>query len=141
MTTKEYLNQARYIDLRINSKLETIERLNALANKATSTLSDMPHSPSRDVHKREKLIVKIIDLEHEVDDDIDKLVDLKREIMNVIKGVDDEDCQTVLERRYICMDEWKDIALEMNYEERTIYRIHGKALTMVKIPEDSHFCQ
>lgn len=29
MTAKEYLDQARHIDLRINVKLETIERLRA----------------------------------------------------------------------------------------------------------------
>lgn len=141
MTAKEYLNQARHIDLRIDSKLETIERLNSLANKATSTLSDMPGSTSRDPHKREALICKIIDLEHSVETDIDTLVDLKSEIMSVIGDVDDEDCQIVLERRYICMDEWKDIADEMNYDERTVYRIHGKALGMIKIPESYETCQ
>ena len=42
MTTKEFLNQAYRIDQRINSKLEQIISLHALATKATSTLSDMP---------------------------------------------------------------------------------------------------
>lgn len=133
MTAKEYLNQARHIDLRINSKLETIERLHAIATKATSTLTDMPAPASRDVRKREKVIAKIVDLEHEVDDDIDKLVDLKREIIQVIKNVDDEDCQVLLEKRYICLDEWQSIADAMHVDLRTVYRIHGKALTLVQV--------
>ena len=47
MNAKEYLKQAFYLDKRINSKLEQVESLNALATKATSTLSDMPKSPNR----------------------------------------------------------------------------------------------
>ena len=133
MTAKEYLNQARHIDLRIDSKLETIARLGELSMKATSTLTDMPGSPSRDIHKREKILVKIIDLENEVNDDIDKLVDLKREIMTVINSVDDEDCQVLLEKRYICLQEWQEIADDMAVDLRTVYRIHGKALNKVDI--------
>ena len=40
MTVKEYLSQAYRIDQRINSKLEQVASLRALATKATSTLSD-----------------------------------------------------------------------------------------------------
>ena len=45
MNAKDYLNKAYRLDQRINSKLEQVESLNALATKATSTLSDMPRSP------------------------------------------------------------------------------------------------
>lgn len=132
MNAKEYLNQARHIDLRINTKLETITRLGEIANRATSTLTDMPGSPTRDIKKREKIIAKIIDLEHEVDDDIDKLVDLKKEIIQVIKNVDDEDCQVILEKRYICLDDWQEIANDMDINLRTVYRIHGRALSKLE---------
>ena len=53
MNAKEYLKQAFYLDKRINSKLEQVESLNALATKATSTLSDMPKSPNRGTSKLE----------------------------------------------------------------------------------------
>ncbi len=67
------------------SKLEQVESLNALATKATSTLSDMPKSPNRGSSKLEDTIVKIIDLQEEINRDIDKLVDLKKEIVRTIK--------------------------------------------------------
>lgn len=85
MTVKEYLSQAYRIDQRINSKLEQVASLRALATKATSTLSDTPPSGSRNVQSMENVIVKIIDLENEINEDIDTLVDLKREIVGVIK--------------------------------------------------------
>lgn len=73
MTVKEYLGQAYRIDQRINSKLEQVGSLRALATKATSTMSDTPPSGSRNVQSMESIIVKIIDLENEINEDIDML--------------------------------------------------------------------
>lgn len=81
MTIKEYLSQAYRIDQRINSKLEQVRNLRELAEKATSTLSDIPCSGNGNKQKMESVIVKIIDLENEIDEEIDKLVDLKHEIV------------------------------------------------------------
>ena len=58
MTTKEFLNQAYRIDQRINSKLEQIISLHALATKATSTLSDMPVSKTESQSKWRRLSQK-----------------------------------------------------------------------------------
>ena len=60
MTTKEYLSQAYRIDQRINSKLEQVASLRALATKATSTISDNLPSGSQNVQAMEDIIVKII---------------------------------------------------------------------------------
>ena len=58
---KEYLGQAYRIDQRINSKIEQVSALNNMATKATSTISDMPGSATRNIHRMEDVIVKIID--------------------------------------------------------------------------------
>ena len=50
MNAKEYLSQARWLDMRINSKLAQVDSLHSLATKATSTLSDVPPSGTRNVH-------------------------------------------------------------------------------------------
>lgn len=49
MTAKEYLSQAYKIDNDINSKLEQVASLRDLATKATSTMSDTPGSPNRNI--------------------------------------------------------------------------------------------
>ncbi|MCM1227575.1 MAG: hypothetical protein NC320_09175 [Clostridium sp.] len=118
MTAKEYLEQARFLDLRINAKLEEVEQLNALATKATSVYSDMPGSPNRDTAKMAKTIEKIVDLENEIDRDIDELVDLKREISNVIKRVQNQEHQYILEQRYLHFVKWEYIAVDMALETR-----------------------
>ena len=99
MKAKEYLKQAFYLDKRISSKLEQVESLNALATKATSTLSDMPKSPGRGTSKLEDTIVKIVDLQKGINRDIDKLVDLKKEIIRTIKKMEDKELQVVLEKK------------------------------------------
>lgn len=80
MTAKEYLNQAYRIDERIDSKLKQIESLKGLATRVTSVFSDMPHSSSPDNQHLEKTIVKIIDMENEINDDIEKLLIIKHDI-------------------------------------------------------------
>ncbi|KXB64924.1 MULTISPECIES: hypothetical protein [Peptoniphilaceae] len=128
MNAKEYLKQAFYLDKRINSKLEQVESLNALATKATSTLSDMPKSLSRGTSKLEDTIVKIVDLQEEINRDIDKLVDLKAEMVGTIKQIQNKELQVILEKRYLCYETWEKIAVDMNYDIRHIHRLHNLGL-------------
>ena len=83
----------------------------------------------------ENTIIKVIMLEEEINADIDELVDLKAEIYGVINSIEEEDYKTLLEQRYLCFRDWKDIAVFMRYNERYIYKLHGKALAAVKVPE------
>ena len=130
-----YLEQAYRIDQRINCKMEQVSSLHSLTTKATSMITDMPGSPTRNIHKMEDIIAKIVDLENEINDDIDKLVDLKAEITTVIKEVDDPELQSLLEQRYLNFRTWEQIAVDMGYNVRHLYRMHDKALKKVRIPQ------
>lgn len=88
MTAKEYLGQAYRIDQRINSKMEQIASLNLLARKATTVFSDMPGNSTRNIHRMEDVIIKIVDMESEINADIDRLVDLKKEISKTVTETD-----------------------------------------------------
>ena len=134
MNAKEYLKQAFYLDKRINSKLEQVESLNVLATKVSYTLSDMPKSPNRGISRLEDTIVKIIDLQEEINRDIDRLVDLKKEIANAIFSLEDKEEQTVLEKRYLCFNSWEQIAVDMNYSIQYCFNIHRNALGKISIP-------
>ena len=135
MTAKEYLGQAYRLDQRINSKLEQVLSLRDLTTKATATMSDMPGGGSLNVYKMQDIIGKIVDLENEINADIDRLVDLKREMVAVIKAVESPEYQTLLELRYLCFKTWAQIAIEMDYSIEYAFRAHKKALGKVKIPE------
>ena len=134
MTAKEYLGQAYRLDQRINSKLEQVMSLRDLTTKATATMSDMPGGGSRNVYRMHDIIGKIIDLEDEINQDIDALVDLKREMVATIKAVADPECQTLLELRYLCFKTWEQIAVDMQYSTRNIYKLHDRAIKEIKVP-------
>ena len=131
MTAKEYFSQAYRLDQRIDAKIEQVMSLRNLAAKATSTLSDAMPSGTRNIHRMEDIIIKIIDFENEINADIDRLVDLKREIVSTIKSVPNLECQMLLELRYLCFKPWEQIAVEMGYGIDNIFRLHQKALKEV----------
>ncbi len=112
---REYFSKAYRIDHRIRSKFEQLESLNALATRATSTLSAMPRNPNRSTSTMADAIAKIIDLQEEINQDIISLVDSKREIMTIIKSIENSEYQTLLEKRYLCFLTWERIAVDMCY--------------------------
>ena len=136
MTAKEYLGQAYRLDQRINSKIEQVSSLHTLATKATSTITDMPGSCTRNTHRMEDILVKIIDLENEINADIDLLVTLKKEVPLVIDSVGNMDERMVLRYRYVHNFTWSKIGEELNADERTVRRWHNRALAHIMIPEN-----
>ena len=132
MTAKEYLNRAWNVDQRINSKLHQLDSLKDMATKATSTLGTEPVSGTRNVQRMADTIDNIVALENEINDDIDRLVDLKRDVIKTISKVKDTNCLTLLELRYLSFKSWDDIAAEMNYTSRWVHIMHSKALAAVE---------
>ena len=122
MTAKEYLGQAYRIDQRINSKMEQIASLNLLAQKATTVFNDMPGNSTRNIHRMEDVIIKIVDMESEI-------------IAGVIRGVSNLEYQTLLELRYLCFKTWEQIAVQMGYGIDNIYKMHHKAMREIVVSE------
>lgn len=135
MTAKEYMEQARYLDMQINSKIEQVRTLNELATKVTTVYSDMPHSPNKNTGRMEETIAKIIDLENEINRDIDALVDLKQEVKTAVSKIEDEKYRVLLELRYINQKSWEEIANQLGYDLRYTHKIHGRALQKIIVPE------
>ncbi len=133
MNAKEYLGRAYRIEQRINCKLEQVKSLHELSEKATSTLSDMPHSPNRNIHSMENVVIKLMDMESEINSEIQELIKIKEEIATTIKEVDDKECKMLLELRYLCQKTWEEIAEIMNYTVGYLHELHRKALRKIRI--------
>ena len=131
MTAKEYLSQSLRLNQRINSKLEQIQSLRELATKCTSIITGMPRNPNHGGSTMADALMKIVDLETELQNDVNRLVDLKEEIMAVVKAVDNIECQTLLELRYLCFNSWAEIADKMDFGPRWVHILHGRALAEV----------
>ena len=132
LSAKDYLSQAYRIDQRINSKIEQVQSLRELAGKASATLSDVPPSKgNRNVHRMEDVIAKMVDLESEINADLTRLINLKHEIVTVIKCVESPELQTLLELRYLCFKTWEQIAVDLHFDLRWVHRLHNRALNEV----------
>lgn len=136
MTAKQYLKQAYRLNDLINSDLAELEQLKILSTSVSSpNLSGMPSSGTR---KQEapfvNAVMKIIELEKVIDAEIDRFVDLKKEIRDVINKVPDNNQKLVLKLRYIQFLKWESVAAEMDLSLKQVHRIHNEALKNVKLP-------
>ena len=130
MQAKEFLNKIRYTDMMIDCKLEQIKNLR---DKLTSISSPMGNlgdkvQSSKDPDKFTNTISKIVELEKEINDDIDKLVDLKSIARKAIESLDDDVEKMVLYKRYFENKTFEQISVELNYSWRRIHQLHGDAL-------------
>ena len=138
MTSKEkkqYLSRYKKLDNEIDRKLEECQKWHDKAEKITPTISDMPKSNSGS-NKIESAVERIIDLENELNEKIDCLVALRRNIESDISSVEDDTLRTLLEYRYIDGMTWEEVAVKMNFNYRWVLRLHGRALTKLAI--ESH---
>lgn len=129
---KEYLLGYQRLNQRINRLLLEQQQWRELATRVSPNLSGMPRGGGEG--DTQGAISKIIDLETEINAEIDKLVDKRKEIESIIRAVEDSTLRTLLEYRYINGKKWEEIALMMGYDYRYILKIHGKALSM--LPSD-----
>ena len=142
MTAKEYLSQAFWLDRKIDSKLQQVLALRELAEKTTSVMTEDVVSHTRNVCSVQDVIAKIVDLESEMNRDIDRLIDLKRDIGNAISKVDSPNEQIILEYRYLDRQSWHDIAEKIGLHPRTVFRLHEQGLRKIeKNLRKSESCQ
>lgn len=128
MTAKEYLSQAYCLDQQINMKLEQLEPLKALATKATSVLSGSPGCTGLGGSLMADMVVKIVDLDAEINRDVDRFVALREEIRQRIQMVKIPIYRELLTYRYSNLQPWDAIAAKTGYSVRRIYTLHQEAL-------------
>lgn len=138
MAAKEFLNQAYLLDQRIKSKCEQIQPLNELVTKCTATLTGMPRNPNHGGSTMADAVCKIIDLQNEIAADMDRLVQIKRDIVDVIGKVDDVKCRILLEKRYLCGETWEEMTVSLYHNRRWVFQLHDKALDEVQKVLDSN---
>lgn len=126
MTAKEYLRQLKTLDNLINAKLLEKERTRALATKVTSNLSERVQGSGSGGF--ENTLIKINELERSIDEDVDKLVDLKDEAGAMIDKISNNNHRAILHMYYISNSTFEQIAEYMNYSVAGIFKIHGYAL-------------
>lgn len=127
MTAKDYLKDIRKLDLEIQTLQEQISllRKNAEGLRAME-LSDMPKGgKGKDLSD---YVAEIADLQTVCVQHVSELIMKKQEAIERIMSVDGSELRNVLLLRYIQCLEWDEIADRLQYNLRTIFRLHGEAL-------------
>ena len=135
MTVKEFLRSVRDANEIINRKQEQIARLLEMRTKAESTTREL--HPDRvqgsGCNTNENLMIRMIDLEHEINAGIDHYIDLKRKAMALIDTLGDSRYIEILYGYYLEQKSWEQIAVDIGYSWRHVHRLHGEALR--QLPE------
>nr|DAE67009.1 MAG TPA: Protein of unknown function (DUF722) [Caudoviricetes sp.] len=135
MTAKQYLRQAYRLNELINSDIQELEQLKALSRSISSpNLSGMPSGSRKQEAPFVNGVMKIVDLEKVIDAEIDRFVDLKKEIRTVISTAEDNSQQLCLKLRYLQFLKWESVATEMDLSLKQVHRIHNEALQAIKLP-------
>lgn len=132
MNALEYLQQAYMLEQQIQTKLTQISALRSLAETMRSYTGNEPVSHSRNVTSLEDSVIKILEQEQELNNEIDRMVDLKREIQDVISEVKDLNYRLVLEKRHLCFESWPKIGEELGHSDRWAQQKHMAALRVVQ---------
>ena len=127
MTAKEYLSQAYYIHKMIEAKCEQLELHRHIATKATSVITARNMSGTNRASKVEVHTERILMLEAEIKEELNKLYKVRSEIAKVIESVEDKQQRVVLELYHLNFKKQSEIAEMMPYSRRQVIRILNKA--------------
>lgn len=124
---KHYLNSAKYWSEKKDYLSTRIERLRSRAEKITTSYSDVPTFGDYDDY-RQTVITDMIDTESEYKEAVAECKKKMQEIQFLISCLENYNERSALERHYIYLENWQDVALQLHYTERQIHNIHGDAL-------------
>lgn len=132
MEAIEYLEQIKTLDAKINSDIEELAQLEALATKTTSVLGGERVQSSGSQQKMADYVAKIVEMKMQIEEEIDAYIDFKKEARHVIWECD-ADCISLLHKRYFLFRSWKRIAAEMGKSKQWVSDgLHQRALAQVQ---------
>lgn len=127
---KRWLKSAWVLKKQIEANMDEITALRTLACRVTPMYKES-FGGSKE-NRTESTVARIVDLEADIRRDTEKLVRRVEEIRTAIERIDDEVCRVVLTKRYLTYMKWENIAYEMNYSVKQIFRFHEKALRKIR---------
>jgi len=135
MTAKEYLSRYHNTKVKIEKLQALVDTYIRLANEIPGIQFDAIRVDGGKSLKApfEKWILKTLDYEIEIKEMKRKLPGYKKEAIQAIEEIEDQNYQLILVYRYIDWLSWRQIAERMFFSSATIRRWHDKALLEIEI--------
>lgn len=138
MTKKEWLNRAWRLELEIRALEQEKERAFGRACSTTGQTTDDRVQTSKS-NGSESKFTSYADYSMFLDQKIDQLYNIKKEVLDAIAKVDNPVYRALLYRRHINFETWEKIAVEMHYSYYYIKKeLYKNALRKIKIPTPPH---
>lgn len=138
MKVETYLKQGRLLDQRINYHLKKLSELRAAActiSSPTISRDKVQTSPTGDA-PFVRALMRVEELQEQINREIDMLVDLKQQINDVIHQVDSDELQMLLVYKYLEGMTSEQIGNLFDVDKSTIKRWHKKAIEQITLPEE-----
>jgi len=127
-TAKEYLEQLKAVDVRIQQDLERLEELKYSASGLRAITYDSDKVQVSPSDRLGAAVARYVDLDEKINAEIDRFVDLKNHVIEQIQGLDDPAYIQILFKVYVQYKTLKESAPEVGYSYSTILLKHGEAL-------------
>jgi len=138
MDVKEYLQQAHLLDQRINFNLRRMQEMKSglcglrspqldAVKVQTSQTGDAPFVRG---------LMRVEEMQERINQETDLLVELRKQISEVIHSLPSENQQMLLLYRYVEKKTWVEIGNLLGAGKSTVKRWHSDALARLRLPEN-----
>lgn len=139
MKAKEYLQQLQRLDTMINQKIKELSDLRLMSQSvggidySKDRVQSIPSGDAPFV----KPVLRMIELEQEINAEIDRFVDEKHEIINQIQALQNPKHIDILYKHYVEFKRLEIVAVEMNFTYQYIVELHGTALKEFQLTHEN----
>ena len=137
---KEYLKQVFRIEKHIENLITERKNILTLLEKCTSVTAGYESDGTKSgthANNAENNIVNYISAlqgyESKLRTQITEMLIAKEKLKQIIENVPNYEHRQILYKRYICFQKWEQIAVDMNWSIRQVYKLHGRALENIEI--------
>lgn len=140
LTAKQYLDQLRVIDTKINQKMEELADLMTAATSTGAIDYSKDRVQTSPQNAQENRICKYVDLDAEINREIDEFVDIKHRVTKEIQELNVDYYIKILFKVYVQYKTVKDAANEIGLSYQYVRDIHKKALkAFEELHTDLHY--
>lgn len=140
LTAKQYLDQLRVIDTKINQKMEELADLMTAAISTGAIDYSKDRVQTSPQNAQENRICKYVDLDAEINREIDEFVDIKHRVTKEIQELNVDYYIKILFKVYVQYKTVKDAANEIGLSYQYVRDLHKKALkAFEELHTDLHY--
>lgn len=140
LTAKQYLDQLRVIDTKINQKTEELADLMTAATSTGAIDYSKDRVQTSPQNAQENRICKYVDLDAEINREIDEFVDIKHRVTKEIQELNVDYYIKILFKVYVQYKTVKDAANEIGLSYQYVRDLHKKALeAFEELHTDLHY--